>query len=466
MHLDVQFQWKTHGSVTVIGTNSIHRRAWLWFSTVLQWRYNDENEEIAIEFFSQSYFESRLVLDRLCFGSDWKSVKQAIQCIESHRGPSIVVTGTLTYRWQRHRTATVQILLESSSQRDCLVSQLRNWICPWQLLFLRACKLFPSSSKSTHAYCELPFPSPNIEDEVVSADPDSINANSSGEIENFVDMRSTVCAEHGPVVESAFQVVRATNALLTMTQKTQNREIDVIRTKVELLANALREYMAQAVEPCTQLDINNLRNMFEVQDEVLDFMHEIESSITGKRVWQVWKRIYWRKVGIALDLLMNAVESISSDGVPERYAMSQLKPIEHYKTTNAMLSLTDQDIKNQNFSDAERLLMECSSMICRCLPEETWLSLATVLSEYADVLREQASVSAAMELARKSLGIRRTIFGFGMEHPTIASSILALASLCESNDLKNESIILYREYLDTYLHLYKEPDESHVANAH
>lgn len=108
----------------------------------MRWKYIDSgNEEDypTIRVFQNSHC---LFLDRLKSNASWSDVAEVVSVFDDCDVPALVVSGILSGPRIKMEYAKVTVTFENFDIRDWCINSLRLRIAPWQLLYVRARKVF------------------------------------------------------------------------------------------------------------------------------------------------------------------------------------------------------------------------------------------------------------------------------------------------------------------------------------
>ena len=337
--------------------NSEQRDAWICVSTSVRWVHAKPNDFTPLEEFSKFRGHFCLSLERLQKRATQKDVEEKVKPIGDESGPAFVVAGKLSGpevpRFM-NRCVRLVIITETLGTRNALMDAVRIRISPWQLLYKRMKevliygKLSDQALNGLFAYVEKSKrPVENYEHETSCTFAEAVEeaapiAEGLNVLSGFVETVATVVKKSVPiakdvaeevadlakcvtVVSSALQVVVicASLAEMGMEMKRAKGEWPCIHGTVEDLREEIVKSMIPILHPDGQVKERLVKNVFEVQQELVDVLVDVENEMmrgSGKieSVKRFWKARKLRTIEAELNRLKGcAVQVVQSSSIAE-----------------------------------------------------------------------------------------------------------------------------------------------------
>ena len=289
------------------------REAWLCISTSLRWVFVGSGDPVPLADFSSFRGHFCLSLERLQDHAVWEDVEKEVKPFDGQLGPAFVVSGKLSGRnvsLVKNRRVQLVVISSSVDERNALMNVVRIRISPWQLLHRRMKELlldarlsdkalkalFVTAEKSygTILSCVHKEPSTFVE----AVEEGAPVAEGLNLLSGIVETASTVVKKSVPlakdvaeevadfakcvtIVSSALQVVVMCASLAEMgiEMKRGTVEWPRIRARVKDLHGAIVKSMIPVLHPEGHVDELLVKNVFEVQQELVDVLADVEKEM-------------------------------------------------------------------------------------------------------------------------------------------------------------------------------------------
>ena len=326
--------------------NSEPRDAWICVSTSIRWVYAKPNDLAPLEEFSKFRGQFCLSLERMPKHAIWEDVEEKVKPIENESGPAFVVSGKLSGPWIlpcMNGCVQLVIITEAVETRNALMDAVRIRISPWQLLHKRIeeilidGKLSDQTLNALFACAEKSRrPIENSEHEnsctfVESVEKSGPLANTVKILSGFVETVATGLKKNVPIVKDVDQevadfakcitvvnstlqvvVICASLAEMGMEMNRAKGEWSRIHATVEDLRREIVKSMIPILHPDGQVNELLMKNVFEVQQEVVDVLIDVENELMSDLGPFEFLKCLWmpgnlRKIEVQLDQLKRCV---------------------------------------------------------------------------------------------------------------------------------------------------------------
>ena len=331
---------------------------WLCISTALRWVHIDSRDSATQVDLSSFRGQYCLSLTRLKESAVWEDVEEAVVPFDNGRVPGFAVRGKLTHpgAWRaKRRSVKLDIIFDTADERNAIMEQVRIRVAPWELLYRRMKEamrdgklsgkvlkdLFGCAENSTgtaedHASAKS-FPFVDVLEEggkglnaltgflqaaatIVKKSAENSAAALSQGVQVVQDVTEYVkCVT---IVSSVVQtlVIATKLAELYTEMKRGNKEWPRIYARIEDLRKVVVERIVSIMHLDGHVDEILVRNMFEVQEELVDVVAIVEEKlmrVSGpiEKTMQFWKAKELKKIENDLErlkgLMINVVQSSS-----------------------------------------------------------------------------------------------------------------------------------------------------------